>query len=623
MDYKKLASTILEKVGGEKNVISVGHCATRLRFNLKQDKKADTDFLKNLKGVVGVVNNGGQYQVIIGSDVKDVYKELIKLGSFNSNSSSGGKDENKGNIEKALDTIAGIFFPVVPALTGAGMLKAVMALAVVFGWLSPESDTYQFINYIGDTAFYFLPILLASSAAKKFKCNEYAAMAIGGVLLHPTFTTMVSNAKKAGEGLQLLGAPVSLVSYGSSVIPIILAVWFMSYVESFADKIVPKTIKLFGVPLFTLMIVAPVTLIAIGPLGNVLGVGLGAGFNFLNNYASWIVPLLVGALTPLMVMTGMHYGLIPIGINSLATTGVDTVAGPGMMVSNIAQGGAALAVAIRAKNKDVKLLASAVWLPAVLGITEPAMYGISLRFKKPLYAAMIGGGAAGLFIGIMGVGRYAQVAPGLLALPSFIGPNGFANLIYAVIGCAIAFIVSFIVSFMLGIDDSAKDTKKSEEKAEVAIDVTSSDVIYAPIKGKSVELKEVSDPVFAEGIMGKGVAIIPEEGVVYSPVDGVISALFDTKHAIGITGNDGVEILIHVGIDTVKMNGRYYTAFIEKDQKVNKGDKLLEFDINAIKEEGYELITPVLIVNSSDYVEVLGITDKEVKVGDALIKLAK
>lgn len=639
MNYSDLATNILNKVGGEKNVISVGHCATRLRFNLKDDKKADTEYIKKLKGVVGVVNKGGQYQIVIGSDVKNVYKALLELGNLNSNDNNDSnecKEENKGVISKVLDTISGIFFPIVPALTGAGMLKAVMSLTVAFGWLSTKSDTYQFINYIGDTAFYFLPILLASSAAKKFKCNEYAAMAIGGVLLHPTFTTMIAAAKQSGVGLHLLGLPVSMVSYGSSVIPIILAIWFMSYVESFADKFVPNVIKLFGVPLVTLIIVSPVTLIAIGPLGNILGVGLGAGIEFLNNYVSWLVPLLVGALTPLMVMTGMHYGLIPIGINMLATTGIDTVAGPGMMVSNIAQGGASLAVAIRAKNKEVKQLAGSVWITAVLGITEPAMYGISLRFKKPLYASMIGGGVSGLFLGIMGVGRYAQVAPGLLSLPSFIGPNGFITLIYAAIGCAIAFVVSFAVSFILGIDEKDKDIeeaedkdeifqeiKKAEDKDETVLDIKPNDIIYAPIKGKSVELKEVSDPVFADGIIGEGIAIIPDEGVVYSPIDGVISALFDTKHAIAITGDDGAEILIHVGIDTVKLGGNYYTAFIEKDQKVKKGDKLLEFDMNAIKKEGYDLITPVLIVNFSEYAEVIGITDKKTKVGDPLIKLSK
>ncbi|WP_160676469.1 beta-glucoside-specific PTS transporter subunit IIABC [Clostridium sp. C8-1-8] len=620
MDYKKLAATILEKVGGEKNVSSVGHCATRLRFNLKDDKKADTEFLKNLKGVVGVVNKGGQYQVIIGSDVRNVYKELLNLGSFN-NEDNGEKVEDKKIIAKVLDTIAGIFFPIVPALTGAGMLKAVLAILTAFKVLSVKSETYQFFNFIGDAAFYFLPILLADSAAKKFKTNQYMAMAIGGILLHPTFTSMVATAKKAGTSLHLLGLPVPLVSYGSSVVPIILAIWFMSYIEPFADKIMPKTIKMFGTPLLTLMITAPVTFIVIGPLGNYLGVGLGALINFINSYASWLVPLLVGAFTPLLVMTGMHYGLIPIGINSLATTGIDTVAGPGMMVSNIAQGGASLAVAIRTKNSEIKQLAGSVWITAVLGITEPAMYGISLRFKKPLYAAMIGGGAGGLFLGIMGVGRYAQVSPGLLALPSFIGPKGFITVIYASIGCAIAFIVSFIASFIMKIEDPVEKSKEDKiEKAEV---VASSGVIYAPIKGKSVELSEVDDSAFAEEILGKGVAIIPEEGVVYAPVDGVVSAFFDTKHAIAITGNDGCEILIHVGIDTVKMEGRHYTARVEKGNIVKKGDVLLEFDINKIKEEGYDLITPIVIPNSSDYSEVLGITNKNVEVGEALIKLAK
>lgn len=622
MDYKNLAVTILEKVGGEKNVNSVGHCATRLRFNLKDDKKADTDFIKSIKGIVGVVNKGGQYQVIIGSDVKDVYRELLKLGTFN-NSSSDEKDENKGKISKALDTIAGIFFPIVPALTGAGMIKAVLAILMAFKLITVNSTTYQFLNFIGDAAFYFLPVLLASSAAKKFRCNEYMAMAVGGVLLHPTFVTMVANAKKDGIGLSLFGMPVTLASYGSSVIPIILAIWFMSYVEPAVDKFMPKPVKMIGTPLLTLIVVAPVTFIAIGPLGIILGNQLGSLINFINSYASWLVPLLVGALTPLMVMVGMHYGLIPLGINSLATTGIDRIAGPGMLVSNVAQGGASLAVAVRTKNASVKQLATSAGITAVLGITEPAMYGISLRFKKPLYAAMIGGGAAGLFLGIMNVGRYAQVAPGLLALPSFMEPSGaIGYLVGASIGCVIAFVVSFVVSFILGIDDPAEDKKKSEEKS-VTRNVVSNDVIYAPIKGKTVDLKGVNDPVFAEEIMGKGIAIIPDEGVVYAPIDGTISAFFETKHAIGIIGDNGCEILIHVGIDTVKMGGRCYKAYIEKDQKVKKGDKLLEFDINKIKEEGYDLITPVLIVNSSDYTEVLGITDKDVNVGDALIKLAK
>ena len=268
---------------------------------------------------------------------------------------------------------------------------------------------------MGDAAFYFLPVILASSAAKKFKCNEYMAIAIGGILLHPTFIAMVAAAKKAGTGLELFGLPVTVASYGSSVIPIILAVWFLSYVEPMIDKFMPKPIKLIATPLLTMLIVGPVTFIAIGPLGILVGTQLGWIINILNSYAGWLVPLLVGAFTPLMVMTGMHYGLIPLGINSLASTGIDRIAGPGMTVSNVAQGAASLAVAIRSKNVDIKQLATSAGITAVLGITEPAMYGISLRFKKPLYAAMIGGGAGGLFLGIMNVGRYAQVGPGLLA----------------------------------------------------------------------------------------------------------------------------------------------------------------------------------------------------------------
>lgn len=462
-DYKKLAASIIELVGGEKNVSSVTHCATRLRFNLNDDSKAQTEKIKNTKGVMGVVNKGGQYQVVIGSDVQSVYREILQLGSFEGDH-SGEEQEKKGPVVKVLDTIAGIFTPIIPAITGAGMLKAVMALLVAFGAISAESQTYQFLNFFADAAFYFLPILIANSAAKKFRCNLYMAMSIGGVLLHPNFINMVNTAKETGQGLEFIGIPVSLVSYSSSVIPIILAIWFMSFVEPLADKISPKPIKFFTKPLLTLVITAPIALIVLGPLGNIIGDGIAAGIHFLDMYASWLVPLIVGTLTPLMVMTGMHYGLIPIGINNIATAGFDTVVGPGMLGSNIAQGGASLAVAVRTKNSEVRQLATSAGITAVCGITEPAMYGISLRFKKPLIAAMIGGGVSGLFLGITGVGRYTSGSPGLLALPGYIGTEGFRNITFACIGAAIAFVVSFVVSFILGIDDP------KEESNEGAID---------------------------------------------------------------------------------------------------------------------------------------------------------
>lgn len=624
-DYKELASSIIDLVGGEKNVSAVTHCATRLRFNLHDESKAMTEQLKNTKGVMGVVNKGGQYQVVIGSDVQSVYREILQMGSFE-DGHAGGEEDAKGPVVKVLDTIAGIFTPIIPAITGAGMLKAVMALLVTFHVISPESESYQFLNFFADAAFYFLPILIANSAAKKFRCNPYMAMSIGGVLLHPNFSNMVNMAKEAGGGLKFIGLPVSLVSYSSSVIPIILAIWFMSFIEPLADKVSPKPVKFFTKPLLTLVITAPVTLIVIGPLGNIIGDGIATGINFLNAYASWLVPLIVGTLTPLMVMTGMHYGLIPIGINNIATAGFDTVVGPGMLGSNIAQGGASLAVAARTRNSEVRQLATSAGITAVCGITEPAMYGISLRFKRPLIAAMVGGGVSGLFLGITGVGRYTSGSPGLLALPGYIGTEGFRNITFACIGAAIAFVVSFLVSFVLGIDDPPEEasveqmegngarTTEDRERAE--------STVYAPLKGKTVALREVNDPTFAEEILGKGVAVIPEEGRVYSPVRGVIAALFDTKHAIAIRSEDGVEILIHVGLDTVKLNGKYFEAHVEAGQEVEKGQLLLEFDLNAIKSKGYDVITPVIISNGADYTDIEVVTeDGRTEAGDALIRV--
>lgn len=638
MDYKKLAADIIELVGGEKNVQSVTHCATRLRFNLKDDSAAQTDKLKKVKGVMGVVNKGGQYQVIIGSDVGSVYRKILDLGSFDGGKDSG-KDkgeaaDDKGPIIKVLDTIAGIFTPIIPAITGAGMLKAVMALLVAFKVIDTASETYQFLNFFADAAFYFLPFLIAASAAKKFKCNAYMAMSIAGVLLHPNFINMVNTAKEEGVGLEFIGFPVSLASYSSSVIPIILGVWFMSFVEPLAEKVSPKPVRFFTKPLLTLIVTAPVTLIILGPLGNIIGDGIAAGISFLNKNVSWLVPLIVGTFTPLMVMTGMHYGLIPIGINNIATAGFDTVVGPGMLGSNIAQGGASLAVAVRTKNSEVRQLATSAGITAVCGITEPAMYGVSLRFKRPLIAAMIGGGVAGLFLGITGVGRYTSGSPGLLALPGYIGTEGPRNIIFACIGAAIAFAVSFIISFIFGIKDpkEEEDDREENHRAEGHVNDPSSEqsasktvesIVYAPINGKAVPLNTVNDPTFAEEILGRGIAIIPQEGKVYAPFDGKVNSIFDTKHALGLSSTDGVELLIHVGLDTVNLEGRHYNAKVENDEKIKKGQLLLEFDIEAIKNEGYNIITPVIVTNSDDYDCVDGLSSGQIDEGKELLKVIR
>ena len=377
----------------------------------------------------------------------------MALGNFETAKSADAKEDkpkkDQSKLSSVLEYIASMFQPIIPAITGAGLLKALMALGTVTGLLDNSTQTYAILNAIADSAFYFLPILLGSSAAKTFKCNQYVAMALGGVLVYPNFVSLISTAKAAGETVSLFGLPVTLASYSSSVVPILLGVWFMSIVEHAVQKISPKAVKFFTVPLASLFAASVVTILALGPIGTWVGNLIGAFFKWLEFHAGWAVPTLVGALSPLMVMTGTHYGLIPIGINNLATAGFDTVDGPGMLASNVAQGAAGLAVALRTKNKDTKQLAMSAGITGTLGITEPVLYGVNLKFIYPLISAMIGGGIGGLYLGITGVGRYAAGSPGLLVLPAYIGGDGMTNFVNACIGTVIAMVVSFVVCFVL------------------------------------------------------------------------------------------------------------------------------------------------------------------------------
>lgn len=624
MNYKELAKTILGLVGGEENITSLTHCATRLRFNLKDEKKADTAKLKSTKGVMGAVSSGGQYQVIIGSDVANVYKEIIEITSLDNSSSDNSKKDDRKTLAKVIDTVSGIFTPILPAITAAGMMKAVLSLLIAFNLISKESQSYQIINFMADSAFYFLPILLASSAAKKFKCNPYLAMMIGGILLHPNFVSMVNAAKETGEAIKIFGLPITAASYSSSVLPIILAVWFMSYIEPIADKVSPKAIKFFSKPLITALITGIVTLVVIGPLGYIISDKIGLGIKTLESYASWLVPTILGALTPLLIMTGTHYGLIPIGINNRMTMGYDTVIYPGMLASNVAQGGAALAVAVKSKDTEIKQLASSAGITAVCGITEPALYGINLRFRSALYSSMIGGAVGGLFLGIFRVCNYSGGSPGFLTLPSYIGGDTMTNFVFAVIGAVISVAVAFVACLILYKDPVDENEEvKVAEKVENTITNGNMITVKAPLTGEAVALKNVNDPVFADEIMGKGIAIIPTEGKVVSPVNGTIEMLFDTKHAVALKDENGVEMLIHIGLDTVKLGGKHFNAHVKQGDKVTVGTLLVDFDMEKIKEEGYDCITPVVITNGAEFGEILAIDDKAVTKGEELIKVIK
>lgn len=613
MKFEQIAKEVLENVGGEENVAHVTHCVTRLRFNLKDESKANVDKIKKIKGVVGNVSQGGQFQVIIGNDVADVYKELMKLGKFKS-ANSEVKGPKKGIMTSVMDTIAGIFTPVIPAIAGCALLKAFLSLVVAFGWISTETQTYYILNFIGDTAFFFLPIILAYTAAVKFKTSPYLAMVMGGVLLHPNFSALVS----AGEPVAFLGLPVRLVKYGSSVIPIILIVWLMSYVERVITKIVPKALRIVFVPLLVVLITAPIGLIAIGPLGDIIGGALANVIMTIDSKATWAIPLIVGGLSPLLVMTGMHYSLFPAVFTQLATFGYQTIF-PGMLVANVCQGAAALSVSIKSKNSDLKQLAGSTGVTALMGVTEPAMYGVNLKLKKPFYAVLAGGAIGGLYAGITAVKIFGPTGASLFALPAYVGPE-ISNVINILIACAIGFVVTFALTWILGFEDEVEETEELEENTDVK-PLKNKISVMSPINGEAVPLSAVNDLTFAQETMGKGIAIIPTEGKVVSPINGTVAMVFSTKHAIGLQTEDGVEILIHVGLDTVNLEGKYFNSFVKSGDKVKVGDKLLEFDIKAIKEAGYDTVTPVIITNTTNYLDVISSDVAAVKAGDQIITI--
>lgn len=446
MDYKGLAQEILKQVGGEENVSDLTHCATRLRFRLVDEKKANDTAVEALEGVLGLTKSGGQYQVVIGNDVPHVYTALVDNLSDQSVRSTEVK---QGPLQTLLAVISGIFTPILPVITAAGMIKAVLSLLTVFGVVTADDVNYQILNFIGDAGFYFLPIFLGASAARQFKTNPQLGMLMGAILLHPTFTLMVTTAKEAGKSLSFFSLPLTLTSYSSTVIPVILAVWFMSYVERFADKVSPKAVKFFLVPMVTTLITAIVTLLVLGPIGAIVGNWLGDFFKWLENFGPWVVPTIVGIFSPFLVMTGTHYGLVSIGINNRMTIGYDTIAQPGMLASNVAQGGAALAIAVKTKDTNKKALASSAGLTAIFGITEPALYGVTLQNKAALIGSMVAGGVGGFFLGILGARNFSGGSPGLLTIAAYIGEDTLKYFYTAIAGLIISVVVSFVVTFIL------------------------------------------------------------------------------------------------------------------------------------------------------------------------------
>ncbi len=625
MDYKKTAAEILNLVGGEKNVASVTNCMTRLRFNLNDAKKADVEAIKKIKGVQGVVTKNGQFQVVIGTDVGNVCDEIRKLGRFEENAAADST-EKSGIIAAFFGTLTAIFQPIIPALAGSGMIKALLALLVALKLVDPGSQTYQIFNAFGDALFSFMPFILAFSAAKRFKCNPYVSAVLAGVLLHSSFTGL-----NTGDPVHLFGViPVTMISYGGSVVPILLIVWVQSYIEKFANKISPKPVKIFLAPMITIIVTGIIGITIAGPLGNLVGQVIAVGFNWLNDYAGWVIPVLMGTFCPFFVMTGMHYCFAPIQTIQYATLGYGTILGPGMLASNIAQGTAALVVGIKSKNKDLKQLGFSSGVTGLMGITEPALYGVNLRLKKPLYASMIGGCAAGLYAGITGIHTFSSTTAGIFALPVYIGGEGFGNVINAAVTIVISMVVTAIATMVIGFEDPADEPADETEQGIPSADEAMKEsskagsikiTVDSPLKGSIIPLSEVKDEVFSGEIVGKGAAVVPEKGEIHAPSEGEILSVFDTGHALGMRTRDGVELLIHIGLNTVELKGKYFQTHIKQGDFVKKGDLLISFDIEEIQKAGYDITTPVLVSNTADYLDILA--KKEGKAGEELITILK
>ena len=607
MKNEELAKLILENVGGAKNIKNLTHCVTRLRFTLYDDKKANKKTIENLDGVLGVQEQGGQFQVIVGSKVNKVYQELIGNPQL-ALSEDGPKEtgKKKSVISNILETISSILIPSLPPVIGGGMIKGFLFMFWEFGWIEWGSDIFNLLNIISDGMFYFYPFLLAVSAAKRFKTNPYMALAIAGSMMHPTIYEGINAGLKSLKVIGSIGVPY--LDYNSSVIPIILSVWVMSYVYRFFEKKIPDIVSVIFTPMLTLVIVIPVCMIMICPLGYYIGEYIAQGVQVLIDFSPIVAGFVIGAIRPFTVLTGTHHAVRAIVSQQLATYGYTTIGAMSYM-STMAQAAAPLAIyfVLRKHNEKMKNLSLSAAVSGFLGVTEPGLYGIIVKYKVAFIATMIGGGIGGAISSVFGSAEYAMVMSSLITIPATFG-NGFMGII---IGLPASIIITMAIIFVFKNkvieEDQGVDTSKAEEMIKPKISVNMDDKLLklnAPTKGEICALQDLSDETFAKEMMGKGIAILPQDNQICAPADGIITALFPTKHAIGMKTKDGLEVLIHIGIDTVNLNGKYFEAKVNIGDTVVQGQTLIVFDYQKVAEEHYDTHVIMVITNSDDYLDI-------------------
>lgn len=594
-----IACQIIEKVGGANNIIRLTHCATRLRFVLRDKSKFKPNEIKQLPNILSAIQSGEESQVIIGNKV-GLYYELInkQLPNLDKNTDQHSSS-NQNWLSKMVNGLVNIMAPLITAFIAGGLFKAIISILATFKVISTSSQNYVILNAIADAVFYFLPFLLAVSTAKKFKTNEYIAMIIAGILLYPSIIQLVS----AGKPIYFFGLPMQLVNYSGSVLPIILAIWFMSYVDKFLEKIIPDSIKTTLKPLLILAITAPITLLIIGPIGTWLGDGFYFIIKTINTYTPWLVPTIIGALAPLLVMIGMHVALMPLAALQFAQFRKETIIGPGFIVANMVESGVAFAAALRLKkDKKNSQIAFSSGITALTGIIEPTLYGITLKYKRTLYCAIAAGGLAGLYAGLTQIYSTVLSPQSILTLPLFI-TNNPSNFINAIITVLLAFTLGFIFTYLFAeITPSMTNNNPTKTDTVLNQNVNSNvnkDIIISPAAGRLEDLSQVNDEAFASKALGEGVAIKLDDNVISAPVSGKVTALPSTGHAFGITTEDGTEVLVHIGIDTVKLNGNGFDILVHQNDKVNAGEPIIKVDRESIEKKGYDLTTMLVITNSN------------------------
>lgn len=611
--YHDFNEQIIKLVGGKANIQAVVHCMTRLRFTLKDRSKADTKKLQELEGVIDVVSNNVAYQIIVGTHVNDVYKDLIDQLGMSGDEADQSKTK-KNPIKAMLDVISESMNPILEPIICAGLLAAFLSIISLTGLISTDSSTYQIFDALRSAVFYFLPILMAMSCAKRLGASPYLAVALAATILSEPINNV--------SGLSLFGIGLPQITYSNSFIPILLAVWFMGYVTKFAKKVIPKSLQYFMSPLVIMLITLPATLLVFGPLGFYIGEGIIGFFNLLmDTIGSWFVMMLYSALQPFIIMLGAGNFIMPVVASLIAANVYDPAFISSCTISDIAVGGAMLGYFLRARNLKQKQLFGTVTLSAILGVTEPAIYGVFVKFRRPFIAVMIGGGLGGLFAGLTGVKAYS-IAWGLFGLPAYIGEGDFMNLWLMVAAVVISFIGATIAAYMLGIPVESDEVPAVKEKEQpVSSEMIRSTALKSVVEGEVVPLNEINDQAFSTGALGKGIGIKPISHVIHSPIDGEVLTVFPTKHAIGLRSDQGVEVLIHIGIDTVSLEGKYFTMNVKQGDRVRTGQPIGEVDFEKVREAGYDPTTIVVITNTNDFLDVIPTSNNQLVKSDDLLNI--